>query len=218
MGNIESGLDKGIIEHIQQEFDRVRKDKTRDYLIIGEVLQLQASDEYPFNFSHMGILFVLDEDRDGRVTLEELINFAVFCMVHLKNYKTHEFQSQLQAFTTLQIWHELKKPDGESDVVAWIARLLYENEEVSYFENKPNIAFVKMDSVKHLYDFCNVKVLNGLDLQRFFDLLQQCGEEAGLMALECEELDDYVPLPICQDFCLHYIKGLTKLMKEIGFF
>jgi len=217
MGNSESGIDKGLEMHIQSEFERVRKDKTRDYLIIGEVLQLQSQEEYPFTFSHLGILFVLDDDKDGRVTIEELTHFAMFCSKHMKNYKTYEFQSQLQAFTTLQLWHALKQPDGENEVVAWIGRLLYENEEVSYFENKPGIAYVKMDTVKHLYEFCNLKVMNGMNLQRFFDLLQQSGEELGLMALECEELDDYVPLVICQDFAREFIKGLTKLMKEIGF-
>jgi len=35
--------------------------------------------------------------------------------------------------------------------------------------------------------------------------------------LECEELDEYVPLIVCQDFAREFIKGLTKLMKEIGF-
>lgn len=217
MGNLQQGLDKGVVQHITAEFERVRKDKTRDYLNISEILQLQSQEEYPFTFSHLGVLFVLDDDRDGRVTIDELLHFATYCGKHMKNYKTYEFQSQLQAFTTLQLWHALKQPDGENDVVAWIGRLLYENDEVSYFENKPGIAFVKMDTVKHLFEFCNLKAMNGMNLQRFFDLLQQGGEETGLMTLECEELDDYVPLVICQDFSREFIRGLTKLMKEIGF-
>jgi len=217
MGNIESGLDKGIKQHVESEFERVRRDQSRDYLVLGEILQIKSQDEYPFSFAHLGVLSILDEDRDGRVTLEELINFAKFCNQHMKNYKTYEFQSQLQAFTTLQLWHDLKKSDGENDITAWVGRLLYENEEVRYFEDKPGVAFIKMDTVKHLYDFCNVKVMNGMDLQRFFDLLQQNGEEMGFMALECEELDDYVPLVICQDFAREFIRGLSKLMKEIGF-
>ena len=217
MGNVESGIDKGLQLYIKQEFDRVKKDPTKDYLNLGEMLQLKSQDEYPFSFAHLGILFVLDDDRDGRVTLEEFLKFGQICNLNMKNYKTYEFQSQLQAFTTLQLWHELKKPDGEGEIIGWVGRLLYENEEVRYFENKPGIPFIRLDTVKHLYDFCNVKVMNGMDLQMFFSLLQEYGEEKGMMVLECEEQDGYVPIVICQDFAGEFIRGLSKLMKEIGF-
>lgn len=217
MGNTESGLDKGIQQYIVGEYERVRKDNTRDYLILSEVLQLQSQEDYPFTYAHIGNLFVLDQDKDGRVTLDEIYNFCFFIIKHLKNIKTYEFQSQLQAYTTLETWQVIKTTEGENDLVAWIGRLLYENEEVSYFENKPSVAFIKVDTVKLLYEVFNLKVMNGMDIQRFFDLLQQVGEELGLMALECEELDDYVPLVICQDFSREFLKGFCKLMKEIGF-
>ena len=107
MGNVQDGLDKGIQVHITSEYERVRKDKTRDYLNISEILQLQSQEEYPFTFSHLGVLYVLDDDKDGRVEIEELTKFGIFCSKHMKNQKTYEFQSQLQAFTTLHLWHAL---------------------------------------------------------------------------------------------------------------
>ncbi len=60
-------------------------------------------------------------------------------------------------------------------------------------------------------------MMNEIDVQRFFDLLQQCGEEIGLMSLENEELDDYVPLVVCQEFAKEYFRGFCKQMAEIGF-
>ena len=135
MGNIESGLDKGIQQQIISEFERVRKDDTRDYLVLGELLQIQSPEDFPFTFNHIGNLFVLDSNKDGRVTLDELCEFGLVCVQHLKNYKTYEFQSQLQSFSTLQLWHAIKTADGENDIIAWIGRLLYENEDPSYFEN-----------------------------------------------------------------------------------
>lgn len=217
MGNTESGIDKGIEQFIVSEFERVRKDNTRDYLLLSEVLQLQSQEDHPFSFAHIGNLFILDEDKDGRVTLEEILNFCFFIIKNLKNAKTYEFQSQLQAYTTLEMWQVIKNNEGENDMVAWIGRLLYENEEVSYFDNKSSVAFIKVDTVKLLYEVFNLKVMNGMNVQRFFHLLQLVGEELGLMALECEELDDYVPLVICQDFSREFLKGFSKLMKEIGF-
>ena len=217
MGNVESNMDKGLQLYIKQEFERVQKDPSKDYLTLGEVLQLKSQDEYPFTFAHLGLLFVLDDDRDGRVTQEELVKFGQVCNLNMKNYKTYEFQSQLQAFATLQLWQELKKPDGEDEIVGWIGRLLYENDEIRTFEKKPGIIFIRLDTVKYLYDFCNVKVMNGMDLQMFFSLLQEYGEEKDMMSLECEEQDGFVPIVICQEFAREFIRGLSKLMKEIGF-
>lgn len=219
MGNNESSLDKGIQQCVLSEYERVKKDKSRDYLILKEILNLSHPDDYPFTFAHIGNLFVLDENQDGRVNQQEILNFAMFCNKNLKNYKTYEFQSQLQAATTYELWKFIKSNEKENieDIVAWIGRLLYENEEVSYFQNKPEIPFIKIDTLKLLYEIFNLKAMNGMDIQNFIDLLQQCGEENELMALECEELDEYVPLIICQEFAREFIKGLIKLMKEIGF-
>ena len=36
------------------------------------------------------------------------------------------------------------------------------------------------------------------------------------MALEAEELDEFVPLDIVKDFTREYLKGFSKLMREIG--
>lgn len=35
--------------------------------------------------------------------------------------------------------------------------------------------------------------MSGMEIQTFFYLLQQCGEEAGLMAPDAKELDEYAP-------------------------
>ena len=160
---------------------------------------------------------MLNDNKDGRFCLEELYNFAKFCGKKLKNLKTYEFQSQLQAASTMVLWQSVRTEEGENDFVAWVGRLLYENEEVVYFPSNHEVAFIKIESVKLIYEIFDVKTMNGMDIQAFIDLLHQCGEEAGLMALECEEYDQYVPLIVCQDFAKEFIRGLTKLMKEIGF-
>ena len=37
------------------------------------------------------------------------------------------------------------------------------------------------------------------------------------LPLEVEELDEYAPLVICKEFTREFLKGFSKLMKEIGF-
>ena len=36
------------------------------------------------------------------------------------------------------------------------------------------------------------------------------------MALECKELDNYIPLSVCQDFAKEFLMGFGNLFKDIG--
>lgn len=146
MGSSESTLDKGIIQCVHTEFARTLKSKTRDYLILSEVLTLTHPEDFPFTFAHIGNLFVLDSDLDGRVKLSELEEFAMFCNKNLRNYKTYEFQSHLQAASTLELWKFIKENDNNfEDLVAWIGRLLYENVKNVYNHQKKAIKKKKMN-------------------------------------------------------------------------
>jgi len=46
---------------------------------IHEIVTFQPPDDYPFTFKHIGNIFVLDKAKDGRVTLAELLEFALYC-------------------------------------------------------------------------------------------------------------------------------------------
>jgi hypothetical protein len=59
MGNNESTLDKGIQHFVTSEFEKVRRDKSRPYLTLSEVLNLSYPEDYPFTFSHIGMDFFL---------------------------------------------------------------------------------------------------------------------------------------------------------------
>ena len=36
------------------------------------------------------------------------------------------------------------------------------------------------------------------------------------MALESKELDNYIPLSVCQDFAKEFIIGFSNVFKEVG--
>ena len=84
MGN-GSSLDPGIEEFINSEFEKLLDGKDRDYLTLSEILKIEPPEEYPFNFYHIGNLYVLDNNQDGRIQKEEMIQFGLFCSKELKN-------------------------------------------------------------------------------------------------------------------------------------
>ena len=63
-----------------------------------------------------------------------------------------------------------------------------------------DIPFLQSDTIKCLYEILNVRQTHNIEVQAFFALMQQAGEELGLMAVEDEAQDDYVPLNVVQVF------------------
>jgi len=47
-------------DFVKTEFNERMKDKDRNYLTLSEVLTLEPPEEYPFNFFHIGNVYVLD--------------------------------------------------------------------------------------------------------------------------------------------------------------
>jgi len=218
MGGSGSKVDSGLQQYIRGEFDRVRDEESnRDYLVLSEVLRLKPPDDIAIDFRRIGNLFALDQDKDGRFTFDEMINFAQMCKQRQSEYKPHELQQMLQASFTLNLWQYVCADEGEDNFLGWIGRLLYESQEVTHLENQPGQPFIKSDTVRDLYEIFNTKTTLGMDFQMIFDLMQQAGEDAGLMKVDSEEVEDYVPLVVCQQFARDFIRGFSNLMNEIGF-
>ena len=100
MGNNDSCLSEGYREHIEEQFKKVKKDDKRDYLVLSEILEQSPPEDYNVKLSHIGNLYVLDEDKDGRFTMKELCNFGNYCAKNVQNFKAYEFHFQLQVNTS----------------------------------------------------------------------------------------------------------------------
>ena len=50
------------------------------------------TDEYRFNMCHLGMLFMMDSNKDGRFTLDDLQQFGQMAIetIREKGFKTHE--------------------------------------------------------------------------------------------------------------------------------
>ena len=52
------------------------KFKRRDYMVISDLLNAELPEDYSVNFLHIGLLYCMDVDKDGRFTIEDLQIFA----------------------------------------------------------------------------------------------------------------------------------------------
>lgn len=203
-----------VRSYIKEEFDRVRSDD-RDYIVFHQILTLKPLDDTAVDFKHLGTLFVLDKDRDGVVSLQELEDFASVCSAQA-NKTLYEFQTQLQAYCTLELWHFVGQAGGTDEFVEWIRKLLRQDLPVQRFKGSDE-EFINGDTVMTLHEMLSVEQSYGIDFQSFFDMTQRVSEEKGLMSLEDERMDDYVPIATILDFVRDFIDGFTAMMLELGF-
>ena len=92
---------KSLQLFIQTEYEkqRQRSNKKREYLVLSDVLLLSFDlpDDYRFSTAHMGTLFLMDTDKDGRFSLQDVQEFGRKAIVLIKSgrFKQHELSQQL---------------------------------------------------------------------------------------------------------------------------
>lgn len=222
MGNTYSG----IVKAIDEDFERVQQlaeGPSRDYLVLDQVLQMQNSSEsYQVDFTHMGTLFALDRNRDGKFTLEDFHEFASLCKSKAERLPIrHDFKTHIQAFFTLKMWSVVAKEDGEQTFVTWICALFGANSLTASRATKKCSSwtgtFYSQDTIKSLYEILAIKQSYGTSYRDFVYLMQSAGEEQKLMKLKDKQVRHYVHETILEQFARHFIKGFVQLMLELGF-
>lgn len=49
----------------------MRRDSSRNHITLTEIIQAKHPEDYPFDFRHLGILYVCDHDMDGVFNLRD---------------------------------------------------------------------------------------------------------------------------------------------------
>ena len=63
-------------------------------------------------------------------------------------------------------------------------------------------------------------MMSEMDIQSFFYLVKKSSEEMGYQVecvVEYEEEEEYIALPVCEEFIRSFIKGILKILKDIGY-
>jgi hypothetical protein len=95
MGGESPTLAPGIQSYIRAEFERVARGEPE--LCYQQLVELRPIEDFPFGFSHLATLFVLDRDKNGLFSCEELLRYAEWCQTKSRHVLSEEFQPTIQA-------------------------------------------------------------------------------------------------------------------------
>ena len=124
MGNVSAFLRDA---HILSEFERVKKASNKyDYLTVDEAKELNSLEEMPIDFKKLAVLFMLDVDKNGKFTIDDMTKFAEWCAtvtVHVPRGDQQSFRSEVQAQCTLHMWKQINTENGKEAFSDWVVRL-----------------------------------------------------------------------------------------------
>eukprot|EP00889_Picochlorum_renovo_P006802 jgi/Picre1/33832/NNA_001311.t1 len=208
---------KSSHEYIEEEFRRLAR-KGRNHLVLQEVLSFRTTGlTLPVDVWHLGVLWVLDKNHDGKITLEELYDLEDFCREKGSKYPSYEQEANVKALCTIRLWKDVgMTPDGKDMFTNWIATLLIENSsERRRFWRYGAHQYIHVYTIETLHQFLRIQEVLGIGFQSFVDVLQRVAEEQKLMDLNDEEQDDWVPLSVVKEFIGSTYFGAAKLMSDI---
>merc|ERR1712151_1349151 len=89
-------------------------------------------------------------------------------------------------------------------------------EPYHHFDASPNVPFMSRDAVMTLYELLQpYQISSHIDQQGFLDMMQQIGENMGLMSLHVEDLDDWVPVEVVKNWVKSFIAAYANLFREL---
>ena len=93
-----------VKEFVDKQFQESIVENKRVHLILSDILKIKLFDDLKFNVRHIGNLYLLDHDKDGRISSLDAQNFASLVIGQIRNVKPHEIQSKIQAFTSYSLY------------------------------------------------------------------------------------------------------------------
>jgi len=66
-------------------------------MVMSDILNIEMPDDYKMNFLHLGMLYCMDVDKDGRYYLEDLVEFASDTMILVLDLKAKKLNHEITA-------------------------------------------------------------------------------------------------------------------------
>ncbi len=232
-------LSSPLIRHFQVEYDRVKSrhgnssNSSQSHgrsnsaavsssfpqysspFLYSELISLQPFPSLPIDFSHLAVIYCIDSTRSGKPTFNELIDFLSFCESKQRDFERHEFRSRLEGLCLIKLIFDCGVHGGEF-LADWLCRLVIANKPCISVDSAPGLVYVHRDSISPLFLTLKPYFPIEVEFPEFFDQLQLSAENVGLLELEEESLDNYIPIAVLRAFSINLIRGILSIAKSIG--
>ncbi|GBF91777.1 hypothetical protein Rsub_04081 [Raphidocelis subcapitata] len=162
-------------------------DGGKGWLSLREIQKLQLI--WGIDPGHLGVLYAVDRDRDGRVTLEEALAFARHAAALTRGQRARDTLAAValaQGECSLAMWRALSAPGGRAAFVAWAVRMITAGEGASPPRGW-DVPCVAAAAVKNLHRLFDMERRQGLLLEDFWELLLAAAEDQGLLPPAADE-------------------------------
>eukprot|EP00667_Euglena_gracilis_P020599 EG_transcript_22336 len=232
-----------VLVHLENEFQLAQQSQedrpdvpsyTTRSLNYGQLRRIKGMTDLEFEWNHVPTLFVIDIDKDGRFSLEELKSFAFWVAGKVpKHVPPDDFVGEVQARCCFRMWSMCKETaDTAGAFTQWLSRLLCECCPVHYrplaaaprlnrprasavFADSDPIAYLDLGAVRIVHELLLLET-NGMSYPALVNLLQTAAFEADLLDIYDESLDHLVPLCILLTFAKHFIESYWDMLRSLG--
>jgi|SaaInlStandDraft_6_1057023.scaffolds.fasta_scaffold61195_1 hypothetical protein len=122
----------------------------------------------------------------------------------------------MRGFCTTILLGDLDSTAAQERVVQWLLSLFVAVSPCETFVSCGDTVFLSRDCIQAAHRLLSIYENYDIDFQAYFDTLQRAGEEMGLMSVDAEELDEYVPLLVFKGFLRDFLQGFHQLACDIG--
>jgi len=234
MGATLSAPTSEVRDHILTEFvkglpaSRRRARCSAYSLDVRSLLRLTQFEDYQYDFAHIPLLYQIDENKDGRFTLYDLLNLGAY---HGKvgqraGLRNAEIPALVQAFCTGMLGgcrsqkgqqpgrrHAGGALGPDSVFINWMSGLI-ENIGGSY--NVGLVRCVPASSIDFFHGAFHIEHVTKEPAAALIANMQLAGLQMGLYApQEAQSFESSIPFVIIQEFSAFLLKGFRELFQEL---
>jgi len=197
---------------------------TLQFLTLSDMIKFKQprNADIQLDSTHLGTLFMIDQNKDGRFTRDEIVEFVhEYFARQTANPNTVDVVKEFQGYCTANLWNYVYKgednpkgtQEGKEKFGNWFEKLFSYGNLVDVNGNKTE--FVDRGAVKRMHEVLNISKSYAIEQNQTFALLLDVAKSKGFM--KAVNRTDVIPVKVLKLFGIQFIEGFINYMKELSF-